>query len=91
MEESHPGGVVAPVQVPLQALHDEVEGLEQENVLDINYYWLINSCLREAKEEDDVDDGEGEHVPGDHGEDHGHEGPGELDGTENIDHTESSV
>ena len=26
--------------------------------------------LGEAKEEDDVDDGEGEHVSGDHGEDH---------------------
>lgn len=26
--------------------------------------------LGEAEEEDDVDDGEGEHVSGDHGEDH---------------------
>ena len=26
--------------------------------------------LREAEEEDDVDDGEGEHVSGDHGKDH---------------------
>ena len=36
--------------------------------------------LAEAKEADGVDDGEGEHVPGDHLEDHGDEGPGELDG-----------
>ena len=27
-------------------------------------------CLGEAKEENDVDDGEGEHVTGDHGKDH---------------------
>ena len=36
--------------------------------------------LSEAKEHDAVDDGEGEHVPGDHLEDHGDKGPGELDG-----------
>ena len=36
--------------------------------------------LTEAKKADGVDDGEGEHVAGDHLEDHGDEGPGELDG-----------
>ena len=36
--------------------------------------------LTEAKKADGVDDGEGEHVPGDHLEDHGDKGPGELDG-----------
>ena len=35
--------------------------------------------LGESEEEDDVDDGEGEHVAGDHLEDHGHKGPGQLD------------
>ena len=35
--------------------------------------------LREAEEEDDVDDREGEHVSSDHGEDHGDKGPGQLD------------
>ena len=36
--------------------------------------------LGEAEEEDDVDDGEGEHVSSDHGEDHGHEGSCQFDG-----------
>ena len=35
--------------------------------------------LTEAKKADGVDDGEGEHVAGDHLEDHGHKGPGQLD------------
>ena len=35
--------------------------------------------LGEAKEENDVDDGECEHVSRDHGEDHGDKGPGQLD------------
>ena len=35
--------------------------------------------LGEAKEHDAVDDGEGEHVAGDHLEDHGYKGPGQLD------------
>ena len=35
--------------------------------------------LSEAKEHDAVDDGEGEHVPGDHLEDHGDKRPGQLD------------
>ena len=36
-------------------------------------------CLREPKEEDDVDDREGEHVSSDHGEDHGDERPRQFD------------
>ena len=36
--------------------------------------------LGEAKQTDPVDDGEGEHVAGDHLEDHGDKGSGELDG-----------
>ena len=39
--------------------------------------------LREAKQEDDVDDGEGEHVSGDHGEYHGHKGSSQFDGSVN--------
>ena len=35
--------------------------------------------LGEAKQHDAVDDGEGEHVAGDHLEDHGYKGPGQLD------------
>ena len=35
--------------------------------------------LGEAEQHDAVDDGEGEHVAGDHLEDHGHKGPGQLD------------
>ena len=34
--------------------------------------------LRESEEEDDVDDGEGEHVARDHGEDHRHKGSRQL-------------
>ena len=37
--------------------------------------------LREAKEEDDVDDGEGGHVSQDHAVDHSHEGTGQGYGT----------
>ena len=33
-----------------------------------------------TQKHDGVDDGKGEHVPGDHLEDHGDEGAGELDG-----------
>ena len=36
-------------------------------------------CLGEPEQEDDVDDGEGEHVARDHGEDHCHEWPRQLD------------
>ena len=36
-------------------------------------------CLGEPKEEDDVDDREGEHVSSDHGEDHGDERPCQFD------------
>ena len=35
--------------------------------------------LGEAEQHDAVDDGEGEHVAGDHLEDHGHKRPGQLD------------
>ena len=35
--------------------------------------------LSEAEEHDAVDDGEGEHVPGDHLEDHGDKRPRQLD------------
>ena len=35
--------------------------------------------LGEAEEHDAVDDGEGEHVPGDHLEDHGDKRPRQLD------------
>ena len=43
--------------------------------------WLHDEVegLREPKEEDDVDDREGEHVSSDHGEDHGDERPGQFD------------
>ena len=34
--------------------------------------------LWESEEEDDVDDGEGEHVARDHGEDHRHKGSRQL-------------
>ena len=37
--------------------------------------------LGEAKEEDDVDDGEGEHVSGDHGKDHRNKWTRELYGS----------
>ena len=37
--------------------------------------------LGEAEQEDDVDDGECEHVSCDHGEDHGHKGSGQFDGS----------
>ncbi len=38
-------------------------------------------CLREPKETNGVDDGEGEHVSSHHLEDHGDEGSSELDGS----------
>ena len=38
-------------------------------------------CLGEPEQEDDVDDGEGEHVARDHGEDHCHEWSRQLDGS----------
>lgn len=37
--------------------------------------------LSEPEEDDDVDDGEREHVSGDHAEDHRHERAGQLDRT----------
>ena len=36
--------------------------------------------LAEPEQDDDVDHAEGEHVSRDHAVDHGHEGPGQLDG-----------
>ena len=44
--------------------------------------------LGEAKQTDPVDDGEGEHVAGDHLEDHGDKGSGELDGPAEEDEVE---
>ncbi len=38
--------------------------------------------LAEAEEDDDVDDGEGEHVSRDHAEHHRHERTRQLDGAE---------
>ena len=37
--------------------------------------------LGEPEQDDDVDDGEGEHVARDHAEDHGHEGASQFDGS----------
>ena len=37
-------------------------------------------CLGEPEQEDDVDDGECEHVSCDHGEYHGHKRSGQFDG-----------
>ena len=66
VEQSYPGGHVAPVHSILAgALHDVEEG------------------LGEAKEEDDVDDGECEHVTSDHGEYHGHKWSSQLDSSKN--------
>ena len=42
-------------------------------------------CLGEPEEEDDVDDGEGEHVARDHGEDHCHEWSRQFDGSAVVD------
>ena len=47
-----------------------------------NFYEMLNrtkESLGETQETDGVDDGEGEHVSGDHLEDHRHEGSSQLD------------
>ena len=56
-------------------------------VISLKQPWGVNALLEEieglgeSKQDDDVDDGEGEHVSSDHAEDHGHKRPGQLDGT----------
>ena len=70
VEHADPGGVVALV-VLSRVLGRLLEGVEG---------------LGEAEENDDVDDAEGEHVSGDHAEDHGHKGPGQFDGSKNNDY-----
>lgn len=66
--------------------------MEQSNpsgVIALKQSWLVNAFLEEeeglgeSKEDDNVDDGEGKHVSGDHAEDHRHKRSGQLDSTVN--------
>lgn len=66
LEQAHPGAEVASEWGLFRLRMTFVQEVER---------------LGKSKQHDHVDDTEGEHVTGDHGEDHGYEGTCQSDGT----------